>query len=52
VLLNSAAALAALEPTDGTLNEQLAAGMARAARSIDSGDARAALERWVAASNA
>lgn len=52
VLLNSAAALAALEPTDGTLNEQLAAGIARAARAIDSGAARAALERWVAVSNA
>ncbi|MBT2366495.1 anthranilate phosphoribosyltransferase [Streptomyces sp. ISL-10] len=51
VLLNSAAALVALEPTDGTLNEQLAAGMARAAQSIDSGAARAALERWVTASN-
>ncbi|MFB7915098.1 anthranilate phosphoribosyltransferase [Streptomyces sp. NPDC056061] len=52
VLLNSAAALVALDPTDGTLNEQLAAGVARAAESIDSGAARAALERWVAASNA
>ncbi|MEU9773345.1 anthranilate phosphoribosyltransferase [Streptomyces sp. NPDC047968] len=52
VLLNAAAALVALEPTDGTLDEQLAAGVARAARSIDSGEARAALERWVAASNA
>ncbi|MFI2369718.1 anthranilate phosphoribosyltransferase [Streptomyces sp. NPDC018833] len=51
VLLNSAAALVALEPTDGTLNEQLVAGMARAAQSIDSGAARAALERWVRASN-
>ncbi|WP_432249756.1 anthranilate phosphoribosyltransferase [Streptomyces sanyensis] len=52
VLLNAAAALVALEPTDGTLDEQLAAGVARAARSVDSGEARAALERWVAASNA
>ncbi|WP_435605039.1 anthranilate phosphoribosyltransferase [Streptomyces sp. C10-9-1] len=52
VLLNAAAALVALEPTDGTLDEQLAAGVARAARSIDSGEARVALERWVAASNA
>jgi anthranilate phosphoribosyltransferase len=52
VLLNSAAALVALEPTEGTLNEQLAAGMARAAESIDSGAAAAALDRWVTASHA
>ncbi|MFF7354867.1 MULTISPECIES: anthranilate phosphoribosyltransferase [Streptomyces] len=52
VLLNSAAALAALDPTDAPLAEQLRAGMARAAESIDSGAARRALERWVAASNA
>lgn len=52
VLLNSAAALVALDPGTGTLEEQLAAGIARAAESIDSGAARAALERWVAASNA
>jgi len=52
VLLNSAAALVALNPTDGTLNEQLAAGVARAAESIDSGAARSVLERWAAASHA
>ncbi|MER5362078.1 anthranilate phosphoribosyltransferase [Streptomyces sp. NPDC002785] len=52
VLLNSAAALVALDPTDGTLNEQLAAGIEKAAESIDSGAARQALERWVAVSNA
>ncbi|MER6101060.1 anthranilate phosphoribosyltransferase [Streptomyces sp. NPDC001832] len=52
VLLNSAAALVALDPADGTLNEQLAAGIAKAAESIDSGAARQALERWVAVSNA
>jgi anthranilate phosphoribosyltransferase len=52
VLLNSAAAVVALEPTDGTLNEQLAAGIAKAAESIDSGAARVTLERWVAVSNA
>ncbi|MFE9257173.1 anthranilate phosphoribosyltransferase [Streptomyces sp. NPDC006879] len=51
VLLNSAAALVALEPGEGGLTEQIAAGIDRAARSIDSGSARAALERWVAASN-
>ncbi|MFF9197107.1 anthranilate phosphoribosyltransferase [Streptomyces sp. NPDC014779] len=52
VLLNSAAALTALEPGEGTLAEQLRAGMDRAAESIDSGAARRALERWIAASNA
>ncbi len=52
VLLNSAAALVALEPGGEPLTEQLRAGMARAAESIDSGAARRVLERWVAASNA
>ncbi|MGW4230198.1 anthranilate phosphoribosyltransferase [Streptomyces sp. NPDC004980] len=52
VLLNSAAALVALDPGEGTLDEQIAAGMLRAAESIDSGAAKRALERWVAASNA
>ncbi|GAA1364626.1 anthranilate phosphoribosyltransferase [Streptomyces beijiangensis] len=51
VLLNSAAALVALEPGPGTLNEQIEAGIAKAARSIDSGAARSALTRWVAVSN-
>ncbi|MFJ6580481.1 anthranilate phosphoribosyltransferase [Streptomyces sp. NPDC091368] len=52
VLLNAAAALTALEPGTGTLVEQLAAGIAKAAESIDSGAARRTLERWIAASNA
>ncbi|MFD4322133.1 anthranilate phosphoribosyltransferase [Streptomyces sp. NPDC058548] len=52
VLLNSAAALTALAPGDGTLVEQIRVGMEKAAESIDSGEARRALERWVAASNA
>lgn len=51
VLLNSAAALVALEPTEAPLAEQLRAGMAKAAVSIDSGEAKRTLERWVAASN-
>ncbi|MCG7211173.1 anthranilate phosphoribosyltransferase [Streptomyces arenae] len=51
VLLNSAAALVALDPGPGTLAEQLRAGMARAAESIDSGAAKRALERWAAATN-
>ncbi|MEU7068963.1 anthranilate phosphoribosyltransferase [Streptomyces narbonensis] len=52
VLLNSAAALTALEPGDGTLVEQLRGGIAKAAEAIDSGAAGRALERWIAASNA
>lgn len=51
VLLNSAAALVALDPGPGTLAEQLRAGMARAAESIDSGAAKHALERWAAATH-
>ncbi|MGW5242305.1 anthranilate phosphoribosyltransferase [Streptomyces sp. NPDC004129] len=51
VLLNSAAALVALEPTGAPLAEQLRAGMARAEESIDSGAAKRSLERWVAASH-
>jgi len=51
VLLNSAAALVALDPGSGTLAEQLRAGMERAAESVDSGSAKRVLERWVAASN-
>ncbi|MFF4797425.1 anthranilate phosphoribosyltransferase [Streptomyces sp. NPDC001351] len=52
VLLNSAAALVALDPGPGTLAEQIRAGMDKAAQAIDSGAAKRALERWVAASNA
>ncbi|MGA5320844.1 anthranilate phosphoribosyltransferase [Streptomyces seoulensis] len=51
VMLNSAAALVALDPTAEPLADQLRAGMARAAESIDSGAAARTLERWVAASN-
>ncbi|EST23350.1 anthranilate phosphoribosyltransferase [Streptomyces roseochromogenus] len=51
VLLNSAAALVALQPTDASLADQLRAGMARAAESVDSGAAKRTLERWVAATN-
>ncbi|MDQ0931570.1 anthranilate phosphoribosyltransferase [Streptomyces turgidiscabies] len=51
VLLNSAAALVALDPGPGSLAEQIGAGMARAAESIDSGAAKRTLERWAAASN-
>ncbi|MEU3508978.1 anthranilate phosphoribosyltransferase [Streptomyces longwoodensis] len=52
VLLNSAAALVALDPTDAPLTDQIRAAMARAAESVDSGAARRTLERWVQVSNA
>ncbi|MFJ9377325.1 anthranilate phosphoribosyltransferase [Streptomyces sp. NPDC101455] len=52
VLLNSAAALVALEAEDGPLADRIRAGMAKAAESIDSGAAKRTLERWAAASNA
>lgn len=52
VLLNSAAALVALEPGSGSLTEQIRAGMEKAAESVDSGAARRVLERWVAVTNA
>jgi anthranilate phosphoribosyltransferase len=48
VVLNSAAALVALEPGEGPLAEQLAAAAVRATESIDSGRAQAVLEKWVA----
>ncbi|NUU21814.1 MAG: anthranilate phosphoribosyltransferase [Streptomycetaceae bacterium] len=47
VLLNSAAALVALGPGAGSLTDQLAAGIERAADAIDSGKAQAVLDRWV-----
>jgi anthranilate phosphoribosyltransferase len=47
VLVNAAAALATQGPLDGDLTEALRAGMARAAESIDSGAAAAALQRWL-----
>jgi anthranilate phosphoribosyltransferase len=52
VLLNSAAALTALEPAEGPLAERLSAGIALAAESIDSGAAKGLLDRWVSASHA
>ncbi|KAK1178577.1 anthranilate phosphoribosyltransferase [Streptomyces sp. NBS 14/10] len=54
VLLNSAAALVALEggPGGKPLSERIAVGIEKAAESIDSGAARASLERWVLATNA
>ncbi|MFJ2777788.1 MULTISPECIES: anthranilate phosphoribosyltransferase [unclassified Kitasatospora] len=46
VLLNTAAALVALELTGAPLAEQLAAGIERAAEAIDSGAAQDVLKRW------
>lgn len=51
VLLNTAAALVALSPGEGTLVEQIGAGIEKAAQAIDSGSAKKTLELWVAASN-
>lgn len=53
VLLNAAAALvAAAGVTDEPVNAQLAAALPRAEASVDSGAARAALEMWVAVTQA
>ncbi|MFJ8153046.1 anthranilate phosphoribosyltransferase [Streptomyces sp. NPDC094468] len=51
VLLNSAAALVALDPGTGTLAGQIRAGMDKAAESVDSGAAKRVLERWAAATH-
>ncbi|MBM7515392.1 anthranilate phosphoribosyltransferase [Nocardioides nitrophenolicus] len=52
VLLNAGAALAVYDAPDAPYDDALAAGIARAAEAIDSGAARATLERWVAAAGA
>lgn len=49
VLLNAGAALAVHAAADGSLEEQLAAGLVRATAAVDSGRAKDVLERWVAA---
>ncbi|MGW3042785.1 anthranilate phosphoribosyltransferase [Kitasatospora sp. NPDC001159] len=51
VLLNTAAALVALDLGDAPLTEQLAAGMARAAEAVDSGAAQDLLRRWADATS-
>lgn len=50
VLMNSASALAALEPSSEPVTARLAAALKRAEDSIDSGAAQAVLGRWVAVS--
>ncbi len=52
VLLNAAAALAVHDAPSEPVAQALDAGLARAREAVDSGAARAALERWVAASAA
>jgi radical SAM superfamily enzyme YgiQ (UPF0313 family) len=47
VVLNAGAALAIHAAEPGTLEERLAAGIARAEEAIDSGSAKAVLEKWV-----
>ncbi|MBM0126844.1 anthranilate phosphoribosyltransferase [Pimelobacter simplex] len=49
VLLNAGAALAVYDAPGAPYDEALAAGIARAGEAIDSGAARASLDRWVAA---
>jgi anthranilate phosphoribosyltransferase len=50
VLLNAGAALAVYDAPGAPVDEALDAGMTRAREAVDSGAAKAILERWVAAS--
>lgn len=52
VLLNAGAALAVHDDPAGDPRETLAAGIAKAREAVDSGAARATLDRWVEASSA
>ncbi|MDQ3616139.1 MAG: anthranilate phosphoribosyltransferase [Actinomycetota bacterium] len=51
VLLNAGAALAVHANEPGSIHERVTSGLARARDSIDSGGARATLDRWVAVSS-
>ena len=51
VLLNAGAALAVYEAPDAPVEDALGEGLAKAREAIDSGAARATLDRWVAASS-
>ena len=51
VLLNAGAALAVYDAPGASVDEALDAGLGRARDAVDSGAARATLERWVAASS-
>ncbi len=50
VLLNAAAALVALDGPGDDLDSAMIDGYARAVQAVDSGDASATLDRWIAAS--
>ncbi len=50
VLLNAGAALAVYDGGSASVDEGLAAGLEKARQAIDSGAARATLDRWIAAS--
>jgi len=50
VLLNAGAALAVYDAAGTAVDEALAAGIVRARDAVDSGAAKATLQRWVAAS--
>lgn len=52
VVLNAGAALAVHDSPDDDVEVALAAGVERAAAAIDTGDAQAALDRWVEATRA
>ena len=49
VLLNAGAALAVHAAEPGSIDERVAAGLARATEAVDSGAAQTTLDRWVAA---
>ena len=52
VLLNAAAALAVYDAPGAPVEDALAAGLEKAREAVDSGAAKAALDRWVAATTA
>jgi anthranilate phosphoribosyltransferase len=49
ILLNAGAALAAHDAGSGALTDRIRVGMDRATEAIDSGAAKAVLDRWIAA---
>lgn len=51
VVLNAGAALAVHAAEPGSVDERLAAGMRRAVEALDSGEALAALDRWIQAAS-
>ena len=51
VLLNAGAALAVYDAPGADVRESLAAGIEKARDAVDTGAAKATLERWVAASS-